>query len=73
MRGDRAFGGDAAGLLARGGETLLAKDHRGLFHVAVRLGERALDVRETGAGLLAELLDQSWIDRHFRTSILVME
>ena len=40
VRGDGALGGDASGLLAGGGQTLLAKDHRGLLHVAIRLGER---------------------------------
>ena len=56
-RGHRPLGGDSSGLLARGGQSLLAEDRAGLLHVAVRLDQRGLDVHHPGPGLLAQLLD----------------
>ena len=53
-----AFGGDAAGLLGGGGETLLAQEVDGLVHVAVALDERLLAVHHAGAGALTQFLNQ---------------
>ena len=53
-----ALGGDTAGLLGGGGETLLAQEVDGLVHVAVALDERLLAVHHTGAGALAQFLNQ---------------
>jgi len=55
-RGHGALGSNAAGLLAGGGQALLAKDLRGLFHVSIGFGQGRLDVHHAGAGLLAQRL-----------------
>src|SRR5215218_5843849 len=47
----------AAGLLLRGGKTLLAQRGHSLVDVAVGRLERALAIHEAGAGQLAQLLD----------------
>ena len=49
-----ALGGDAAGLLLRGGQALLAEDLHGLVHIALGLGEGLLAVHHAHAGHLAQ-------------------
>ena len=55
---DEAVGGDAAALLGRLGEALLAQPVDRRFDVAVGLAERVLAIHHAGAGLLAKLLHQ---------------
>jgi hypothetical protein len=59
---DDALGGGAAGALGGGGESRLAEQGDGLFHVATGIGERLLALHHAGAGPVAKLLDQGCCD-----------
>ena len=63
---DKALGSDAAALLGRLGEALLAQPVDRGFDVAVRLAQRVLAVHHARAGLLTQILDQPRGDRSHR-------
>ncbi len=57
-RADQPLGGDPAGLFGGGGQPLFAQPVDRRLDIAAAVTERPLAVHHTGAGLLAQLLDQ---------------
>src|SRR5580700_5821697 len=68
---DKALSGDAAGLLRRRSEALLAQSIERRLEITVALGERALAIHHPGAGLLAQFLDQRGGDLSHRLILSV--
>ena len=67
------LGGDAAGLLLGGGQTLLTQDLNGLVHIALGLGQGLFAVHHTDAGHLAQGLYVFCSDCHIHvTSIIIV-
>ena len=63
---DDAFGGDAARLFGCGRHALFAQDLDRLVHVAVRFGQRLFAVHHAYARLLAQRVNVTCCDCHFR-------
>ena len=64
LNGHEAFGGGAARLLGRFGQTLGAQPVNGGFHVAVSFGQRLLGVHHACACGVAQFLDHGCCDSH---------
>ena len=60
-----ALGSDTAGLLGRGGHTLLTQPLDGLVHIAVGSGQSLLAIHHTHAGHFAQVLHISCGKSHF--------
>src|SRR5438445_3624764 len=70
VRPHGAFGGAAAGLLARRSQALLAQPGDGPLRVTARLHQRLLAIHHPRAGLLAQVLDHR--RSHFRHRVLLL-